>query len=382
MLHYTSELCYHVAMKQRNPFIIYGYEGPKNFCDRIAETEKLNAAIENGRNVTLLAERRIGKTGLIQHYFERLRKEGRRATVYVDIFATSSLFEFTRQFAAAVIGSMDSRLDKAILAATRFFKSFKPEISLDAVTGTPSFSIGLQPRHVETTMKECFDYLGERGDCVVAIDEFQQIGTYAESGTEALLRSYVQFLPNTRFVFAGSRHHMMTEMFSSAKRPFYNSTQTIQLDRINRDIYYDFAAQRMPKSCGFTRKTFDRIYSMFDGITWYVQAVMNRLYERGTASDRDVSTVVDELLQEKSWEYAALLKTLPPGSVRLLKAIAHEGKARMVTSGKFIATHSLHGASSVQIALKRLLEDELLYEMEDGYVVYDRLFGFWLTRLP
>ncbi len=47
-----------------------------------------------------------------------------------------------------------------------------------------------------------------------------------------------------------------------------------------------------------------------------------------------------------------------------------------------MAAHSLRGASSVSLSLKKLLEDELLYETEDGYVVYDRLFGLWLSRLP
>ena len=105
-------------MKRRNPFVIYGYEGPDTFCDRKAETEKLKAAVENGRNVTLLAERRIGKTGLIRHFFDGLRREGRWATVYVDIFATTDLLEFTSQFASAVVGSMDTRLDKANIART------------------------------------------------------------------------------------------------------------------------------------------------------------------------------------------------------------------------------------------------------------------------
>ena len=52
-------------MKRKNPFVIYGYEGPETFCDRVEETAKMLAAVRNGRNVTLLAERRIGKTGLI-----------------------------------------------------------------------------------------------------------------------------------------------------------------------------------------------------------------------------------------------------------------------------------------------------------------------------
>lgn len=369
-------------MKAKNPFVVYGYEGPATFCDRKAETAQLKSALENGRNVTLLAERRIGKTGLVKHLFDELRREGRWTTVYVDIFATASLIEFTQQLAAAVIGSMDSSLDKAMSAATRFFKSFRPAVTVDAVTGSPSFSFGLEPRNVETTLKECFDYLAAHGDCVVAIDEFQQIGTYPEKGTEALLRSYVQFLPNTRFIFAGSRHHMMAEMFSSAKRPFFNSTQTLPLDRIEEAVYFEFAKELMAPACELSRDAFAKVYSMFDGITWYIQTIMNRMYERGSASIDDVGPIVDELIHEKSWEYAALLKSLPAGSVRLLKAVARAGKAKSPTSGDFIAANSLRGASSVHLALNKLLDDELLYEMDDGYGVYDRLFGFWLSRLP
>ena len=364
-------------MKSRNPFVVYGYEGPDTFCDRKAETAKLKSALENGRNVTLLAERRIGKTGLVKHLFDEFRREGRWTTVYVDIFATASLIEFTRQFAAAVIGSMDSSFDKAMSAATRFFKSFRPEVTIDAATGSPAFSFGLETRNVESTLKECFDYLGTHGDCVVAIDEFQQIGTY-----EALLRSYVQFLPNTRFIFAGSRHHMMAEMFSSAKRPFFNSTQTLPLDRIDEYVYFEFAKGLMAPVCELTRETFGKVYSMFDGITWYIQTVMNRMYERGSASVEDIMPVVESLLHEKNWEYAALLKSLPAGSVRLLKAVARAGSVKSPTSGDFIASNFLKGASSVHLALNKLLDDELLYEADDGYVVYDRLFGFWLTRLP
>lgn len=57
---------------QKNPFLIYGYAGPRYFCDREAETEKLVSALDNGRNVTLIAPRRMGKTGLIKNTFVRL----------------------------------------------------------------------------------------------------------------------------------------------------------------------------------------------------------------------------------------------------------------------------------------------------------------------
>lgn len=369
-------------MKAKNPFVIYGYEDPTTFCDRVQETEKCIRALENGRNVTLLAERRIGKTGLIKHVFHRLQETGSFNVAYVDIFATNNLQEFTRHFASAVIGLMDTNLEKALEAATKFFKSVRPGVTVDPITGAHTYSFGLEPLNSETTLKECFDYLATRGDTVVAIDEFQQIREYPETGTEALLRSYIQFLPQTRFIFAGSKHHLMMEMFSSSKRPFYNSTQTIPLDRIDPEKYFDFASYHM--TCAgirLDREVFDAVHRLFDGITWYVQMVLNRLFDRGEATMADFATVVDELLKEKTWEYAALLKSLPDGTVRLLKAIAHDGKVKSATSASFIAKHRLRGSSSVHLALKSALENELLYEADDGIVVYDRLFALWLARL-
>ena len=54
-----------------NPFIISGYEGEHYFCDRRQETMQLGEEIANGNNVALIATRRMGKSGLIQHYFSQ-----------------------------------------------------------------------------------------------------------------------------------------------------------------------------------------------------------------------------------------------------------------------------------------------------------------------
>lgn len=51
------------VLKLRNPFIYAGYEGPDYFCDRTEETEKVLAHLRNGRNITLVSPRKIGKTG-------------------------------------------------------------------------------------------------------------------------------------------------------------------------------------------------------------------------------------------------------------------------------------------------------------------------------
>ena len=86
-------------------------------------------------------------------------------------------------------------------------------------------------------------------------------------------------------------------------------------------------------------------------------------------------------MSEFSYSYETLLKALPAGSVRLLRAIASEGKVKSVTSGEFISRHRLRAASSISSSLKRLLDNELVYKTPDGYIVYDRFMGEWLRQL-
>lgn len=371
-------------MKARleNPFLVSGYVSPEYFCDRLAETDRLIDAFRNGRNVTLLAPRRMGKTGLIRNAFYRLEKEGKWKTVYVDIFSTQNQADFTRLFASAVIGSMDSSVDKALSAATRFFKQFRPVVTIDSMTGTPSYSFGLESGSTEATLKECFAYLARRARrCVVAIDEFQQVAAYPEKGTEALLRSFIQFMPETRFVFSGSKRHMMADMFSSPNRPFYNSTQIFPLEQIPSDSYYDFASRHM-KAGGvkLSREVFDGIYAMFDGVTWYVQEVLNRLYGLRSANGEDVVRAIDGIIAESTYNFGNVVESLPPGSVRLLRAIAKEGGVREINAGAFISRHGLKATSSVNVSLAKLRDAGLVEKTERGYVVEDRFFGMWLAN--
>ena len=65
--------------KLENPFVYQGYEGPDYFFDRTEETENIISALRNGRNVTLISPRKIGKTGLICHAFHQLESAGNDA---------------------------------------------------------------------------------------------------------------------------------------------------------------------------------------------------------------------------------------------------------------------------------------------------------------
>ena len=71
----------------------------------------------------------------------------------------------------------------------------------------------------------------------------------------------------------------MKKMFLSAKCPFFQSTQILSIDKINRDTYFRFAADFFKsQNRELTKETFSAIYKEFDGHTWHIQTVFNRLY--------------------------------------------------------------------------------------------------------
>lgn len=371
-------------MKPNNPFLIAGYHSPEFFCDRKAESSTILEALYNGRNITLIAPRRMGKTGLIHHVFYQLKEQKSDVvTLYMDIYSTQSLGDFVRLFANTVLGQLDSVPQKALNRIGQFIRSCRPVFTFDEITGTPKVTVDVSPTEEESTLKEIFDYLGSSEKrCYIAIDEFQQIAEYPEKGVEALLRSYIQFLPNVNFIFAGGKQHVMQEMFTSSKRPFYQSTQLLTIGTVNRDEYADFAMAHFAKNnLQLPREVFDAIYDKFDGHTWYIQNLLNRLY--GYNRDVEMASItyaMEQIVAEQSYSYADLLKAYPAGHVRLLKAIAQEGCVKEVLAGNFISKHKLRAASSVSSALKKLVANELVYQTTDGYIIYDRFMGEWLRN--
>lgn len=370
-------------MKLKNPFPTSGYAGAEYFCDRVEETDKLLRAIENERNVTLVAPRRYGKTGLIRNAFARL-PDGCTG-VYLDIYATRDLADFTQALAAAVVGSLDTPVEKTVSIVGRFLKSCRPTATPQG-DGTVKFSFDITKSNAAVSLKEVFDYLKSRKRrIVVAIDEFQQVREYPEKGVEALLRGYVQFVPWVVFVFAGSRRHLMSEMFVMPRGAFYQSTQILNLDVIPRDRYLAFA-RRFFAAEGWTVDdgVFRRFYDRFAGVTWYVQAVLNKIWETRTSLDSDgqVERAVAELRDERALVYHDLLAAQNRASRDLLAAVARTGAVKEPTSAAFLSANGLRAASTVRAALNDLARNDLVYKSGEGWIVYDRLFAEWLRSLP
>ena len=369
-----------------NPFVCQGYISPEYFCDRIKETENMTSMLYNGRNITLISPRRLGKTGLIWNTFHHIKSENKDAIcIYIDIFPTKNQSDFVRLLGTAVL---NETLSKGKLLGKKMLEmlgSLRPVLGVDALTGMPNVTLNVDPTQSEMTIRSIFTYLNKiQHEVFIAIDEFQQINEYPESGTEAMLRSYIQFSHNIHYIFSGSRKHLMSEMFVSPKRPFYQSTDMMNLTPLDEETYYQFANYFFEARKGeLDRGVFHELYGTYDGYTWYIQTVLNRLYEKfkTVSSSAQLRETILYVVESKSPQYESIISFLTDNQFLLLRAVSKEGLVEQPMSKEFIKKYGLPGASSVKTALDILCEKELFYRLPQGYIVYDRFMSQWLQRI-
>ena len=370
-----------------NPFVTNGYAGPEYFCDRVEETALLTNLLTNGNNVALMSPRRVGKTDLMKHCFQQDDVRDNYYCFIIDIYATSSLRDFVNMFGKSILEALKPKGRKVWESFLSTLLSVRSEISFD-INGNPVWGLGVgSMTPPQTTLDEIFAYLRSADKhCLVAIDEFQQILYYTDRNVEAALRTQIQQCPNANFIFAGSQRHLMSEMFLSPARPFYQSVVPMSLYPISLERYWAFANPQFAKNGNrqVTYKVVETVYQRFEGITANVQRMMNMLYmltPKGETCDIDmIDRAIDTYLQLSSEYYAELLRQMPEKQRNVFLAIAAEGRVRSISGGKFAHKYHLPSASSVVSAVKGLLEKDFITQTDNVYYVYDRFFQLWLEK--
>ena len=374
-------------MLQPNPFIITAdYYGPEYFCDRQAETEALESNIANGRNTVLISSRRMGKSGLIAHVFNRAFVKSNFKTFSIDLYPTSSLAELILLLAKEITGPLKSKGQSLLESFLGIVKSLRPGFKVDPVTGQFVFdlSLGEIVKPVDS-LKEIFQYLeGSEVPCLVSMDEFQQIAEYPDNNVLELLRTYVQKCKHTWFIFAGSDRRMMEKLFNNPSEPFYMSCSPLYLDAIQYENYLAFARHHFEAAGkSLQEESFKQVYELFDGHTWYVQRLMNEMFawtKPGEVADAQMaSDALTFVIKTYARTYQEQMSTYPESQKQLLIAIAKDGKAQQVTSIAFCKKHSMKSPSTVQSALRVLHDKGIVRKDGTTYSVTNRLFGIWLA---
>ena len=372
-----------------NPFIFRAYQSKNLFCDRQKELETLVANSLSGADTTLIAQRRIGKTGLIYRLMDEISTENLPILpIYVDIFATRSLEDFVKVLSSAIMAALPekSSIGKKF---SKFIKSLRPLISYDPLTSAPQIQLTLQNEEEQKqTLTGLLTFLDNQDrKILLAIDEFQQIREYPEKNVEAMLRTVIQTLNNVTFLYCGSKRHMMLDIFGGERNPFYRSTEFLTLQKLDHDIYAKFIMGHF-RDAGLEvdEAAVNYILDWTRRHTYFTQRLCHTVFNmaQGRVDVELVKQGAAQILQSDSVVFGQYQQLLTAGQWDFLIAVAKEGEVSQVTSRQFLRKYHLGNPSSVNRIVSSLVEKNLLDEnVSDGKTTYslnDVFLSRWLEE--
>jgi len=375
-------------MKYKNPFIISVIPPEAPFCNRTKELQQLDSYAAAGTNVVIFSPRRFGKTSLVKRVQSCLEKEG-TLTLYADFFGVTSIDDVAGRIAKSVyafIRRNESLMKKAIRILTTFRPVFKP-----AEDG--SFSVSVEQTApnlhgvelLDKTLEDLGVFIEQVGseNVHIVFDEFQEITELKDKRIEGVLRSKIQFHQSSYF-FVGSRRHILLGMFSEKSRPFFQSAQLFELQRLPHDELVGYLIDQF-KKCGkhCPQKNAEKISLASKQYPYYAQKLALNVYEISgkVIHAKDIAYALKIMIDNEIYFYQATLQALAPRQIALLRAVAIEPE-KTLFSNRYISRHDLGSIGGVQSALKKLRQMDLVEIGAEGqHQVVDPIFCIWLQRL-
>ena len=389
----TCYLCaqnqYLVCMKRNDeaPFVFGVRVEGDTFTDRREETERLLMNFRYGVNTILISPRRMGKTSLVDKVCSLLKDDGIRIA-RIDAFGCRSEYDFINAFATAVVRATSSRWEEWMENAKVFLSRFVPKISFGQ-DPMNNFSISLEYNASNTTTEDVLALPERIAEAkgyriVVCIDEFQQIGDFADSLTfQKKLRSVWQLQQRVSYCLYGSKKHIMETMFQNHSYPFFRFGDLFYLQKISEDDWVEYICSRFKVTgkaisvqlareiCQLT----DRYSSYVQQLAWFVW-----LKTRDEANEEDLAQAVDRLLDACEPLFIQQTEELSAYQMNFLKAIAN-GVNTGFTQSSVLSQYHLGTAANITRLKKSLTDKDLITTVAANRIeLSDPILLLWLKK--
>jgi len=371
-----------------NPFKFGKEVSGDLFYDREESFRKLHTKLAGGAsNVVMYAPRRYGKTSLVKKVLARFAEE-ETPTIYFNLNRIENIEKFSEQYAAAIC-SLIGKGRETLELLTTYLSHLHPTLS---VGGDSLLSVRFDygPKMTSASLSAVLDMaekvVAERlkKPIVVAFDEFQEIDRLSsELPLEGIFRSCIQEHQNVRYLFFGSKTHLLKRMFGDRTRPFYKSATTVHLTKPPHGQSVDFIRRRLAsRSIGIDEAVAERIVRESENIPYYLQQLSALSFETVVSrdgdwvEDDDVTAAIGDLLEENADYYSEQLASLSPMQRLMLTALATEPVREF--KADYRQRHSLGGSSTLHTALDVIVSAGLVESDEKGYCIGDPFFARYI----
>ncbi|MBP9742451.1 MAG: ATP-binding protein [Burkholderiales bacterium] len=355
------------------------------FCNREKERNLISKSILSHEHLVLVAPRRYGKTSLIA----QVLRENNFPGINIDLFFVLSQGEVSRIISDSVAQLINKMLPKSSAVTKKVVDTLamlNPKVSFNLLG--QKLEINVKQSTTEKNISELLLILDQfaikfETPCVIAFDEFQQIGELKENHTiEASIRHAVERSKNVSYIFCGSNRHLLNEMFSDRTRPLYHLCDLMTINRIGAESYKTFLND-LSKSRWkqlIMEDVLDEILNITECHPYYVNALCRRLWSN-EAPPKIVDVVTtweNYVAQQSSWiigDFSRLTLT----QRKLLTALVLYPTSE--PHGEMFSMVAKMTPSTIQKTLQILHRMDLVYQdCKNQYKVLDPAVAYFIRQ--
>jgi len=363
-----------------NPFEYGKVATGKDFVDREKELDVLHRETRSGKSVVLYSHRRMGKSSLILELARRHQREF--IFVYVDMYGITSKNHFLEVLVKEIAKASQGKAEKLSSAVSELIRGTRLRVVM-----TEKGTIGLELGHKEVMsdeMSQIFDMpeavavrKGKR--VVVMFDEFQELASMDGVAIIKRMRSRFQLHKNAVYIFAGSKRHLLAQIFDEEEGAFFKFARPLELGPIPLPELERFMIEKFRSAGGkLGVEAVRKILEATNGHPYYTIQIAHELFDisKAPSSPSDVDQAIETAIDHQSPAFSAIWDSVGSDlQKRFLVAVAKEPG---VDHGMdFIERHGLKTYSHLQ-RTEGLLKAKGL--IDHGELV-DPLLAMWLRRI-
>lgn len=367
------------------PFVYGTSVSGDNFTDRVEETSRIKKNFRAGINTILISPRRIGKTSLVKKVISEM--DGLEPViVFMDVYDCRSPHDFYLRYSQSILKALSSTAERLMENAKEFLGRLAPCISVSPdLASEYSLSIGVNPKDIDPEeVLNLPERIAEKKGLhiVVCIDEFQQIGEFADSLTfQKRIRGIWQHQQRTSYCLFGSKKHMMEKIFHSKMMPFYMFGDTIYLGTIPEPDWISYICSRFDKvGIIISKEHAEEICRKVECYSSYVQQfAWNVMVNAGSmVTDADIKNGMEYLVSQNEPLYISKIENLSSYQLNFLRAIC-AGVNSGFTSESILKRWNLGSKSNVSRIRASLIEKEIVEKSAGKIYISDPVLRCWLT---
>lgn len=367
------------------PFVYGTSVSGDNFTDRVEETSRIKKNFRAGINTILISPRRIGKTSLVKKVISEM--DGLEPViVFMDVYDCRSPHDFYLRYSQSILKALSSTAERLMENAKEFLGRLAPRISVSPdLASEYSLSISVNPKDIDPEeVLNLPERIAEKKGLhiVVCIDEFQQIGEFADSLTfQKRIRGIWQHQQRTSYCLFGSKKHMMEKIFHSKRMPFYMFGDTIYLGTIPEPDWISYICSRFDKEgIIISKEQAEEICRKVECYSSYVQQfAWNVMVNAGSmVTDADIKNGMEYLVSQNEPLYISKIENLSSYQLNFLRAIC-AGVNSGFTSESILKRWNLGSKSNVSRIRASLIEKEIVEKRAGKLYISDPVLRCWLT---